>query len=377
MKWEKKLLGDVINLQRGYDLTHAERTTGDFPVISSSGITDFHSEYKETGPGVVTGRYGTLGQVYYVEGNYWPHNTTLFVENFKGNHPHFIYYLLQTLGLDNNNDAGAVPGVNRQSLHAIRVSLPPLPLQRQIAAVLGRYDALLANYQQQVATLEALAQELYREWFVRGRCPGAVAGALGELPAGWEVKTLDAVACDLRRIAKIEKLDPETFYVGLEHLTVKSISIKEHGTADDINSDKLEFEVGDILFGKIRAYLHKVCLAHFAGVCSTDAIVIKPRKAAALGFVLFTVFSEHFIEFADLISNGTKMPRSEWSVLKTYPIIVPTDAALETFDALVRPIFSKIANLQKQCDYIRATRDALLPRLLSGQLLPVSSPATA
>ena len=188
--WDKKTLGEVINLQRGYDLTHAERTNGNIPVISSSGITDYHSEYKEIGPGVVTGRYGTLGQVYYVEGNYWPHNTTLFAEDFKGNHPRFIYYLLQTLGLDNNNDAGAVPGVNRQSLHAIRVSVPPLPLQRQIAAVLGRYDALLENYQGQVASLEGLALELYREWFVRGRYPGAEVGTdvtrrIGLTPDSW------------------------------------------------------------------------------------------------------------------------------------------------------------------------------------------------
>ncbi|WP_071595247.1 restriction endonuclease subunit S [Hymenobacter aerophilus] len=213
--WEKKKLGDVINLQRGHDLTHANRSEGDYPVISSSGIVFNHAEYKAAGPGVITGRYGTLGEVYYVEGNYWPHNTTLYVEDFKGSHPRFIYYLLQTLGLDNNNDAGAVPGVNRQSLHAIQISVPPLPLQRQIAAVLGRYDALLENYQAQVAALEGLAQELYREWFVRGRCPGAEAGPNGELPAGWEVKTLDAVAYDSRRIAKIEKIDPDTLYVGL------------------------------------------------------------------------------------------------------------------------------------------------------------------
>ncbi|GAA4493274.1 hypothetical protein GCM10023172_01650 [Hymenobacter ginsengisoli] len=366
--WEKKELGQIINLQRGYDLPHSARSEGKYPVISSSGITDYHAEYKESGPGVITGRYGTIGEVYYVEGDYWPHNTTLFVEDFKGNYPRFIYYLLQTLGLENNNDAGAVPGVNRQSLHAIKTYLPPLPLQRRIATVLGRYDALLENYQQQVAALEGLAQEVYQEWFVRGRCPGAEAGPEGELPAGWRTATLDEVAYDTRRIIKIDDIAPDAAYVGLEHLSVKSISITVTGTPDDIGSDKLAFEENDILFGKIRAYLHKVCLAHFAGICSTDAIVIRPRIENALSFVLFTVFSERFIEYADLISNGTKMPRSEWSVLKTYQTILPDNRALAAFEEVVRPMLDKIANIQKQSKYLRATRAALLPRLLSGQL---------
>ncbi|WP_157541818.1 restriction endonuclease subunit S [Hymenobacter aerophilus] len=89
---------------------------------------------------------------------------------------------------------------------------------------------------------------------------------------------------------------------------------------------------------------------------------------------MFTVFSDHFIEFADMISNGTKMPRSEWSVLKKYQIIVPKDEALEAFDSLVRPMLGKIANLQAQIATLRATRDALLPRLLSGQLVPNAIP---
>ena len=252
-------------------------------------------------------------------------------------------------------------------LEELEIPMPPLPIQHRIAEVLGRYDALIENYQRQIGLLEALAQNLYREWFVRGRCPDAQAQA-GGLPVGWEAKRLGDIAADARRIVKIEEVEPTTPYVGLEHLSVKSIVIRDCGVVEDVDSDKLAFEPFDILFGKIRPYLHKVCLSHFSGVCSSDAIVIKPKLENALGFVMFTVFDEHFIEFADKISNGTKMPRAEWSVLQTYPLIIPSSDALERFDETIKPIFAKIGNLQSQITRLRQMRDKLLPRLMSGQL---------
>ena len=342
---------------------------------------DYNKHFKETKAvtkpiynDLLLGIIGSLGSPYIVkEGEVIGISSSVAIIR-PGNslNPQFLFYYLTSDWAQDYIEAiksGAAQGfISLDMLKSIPVKYPPLPLQQRIAAVLGRYDALLENYQQQVAVLEGLAQEVYREWFVRGRCPGDEAGPEGELPAGWRIATLDEVAYDTRRIVKIDDIDPDTAYVGLEHLSVKSISITATGTPDDISSDKLAFEEGDILFGKIRAYLHKVCLAHFAGVCSTDAIVIRPRIKDALSFVLFTVFSERFIEYADLISNGTKMPRSEWSVLKTYQIILPDNRALAAFEEVARPMLDKIANIQKQSNYLRATRDALLPRLLSGQL---------
>ena len=108
-----KRLGDLINFKRGYDLPEKDRIIGSYPVISSAGISGFHNEHKAEGQGVVTGRYGTLGEMYFVEGKYWPHNTALYVQNFKGNDPKYIYYLLNCLGRIHTSDKSAVPGVNR------------------------------------------------------------------------------------------------------------------------------------------------------------------------------------------------------------------------------------------------------------------------
>lgn len=212
--------------------------------------------------------------------------------------------------------------------------------------------------------MEASAQALYREWFVRGRVKNYELRIENE---GAE-KSLGEIAIETRRIVKAQNLEPSTPYVGLEHLSIKSIVIRNWSTAEDVDSDKLAFEKNEILFGKIRPYLHKVCLSHFAGICSSDAIVIKPTIENALSFLLFTVFDEKFIEFADKISNGTKMPRAEWSVLKTYKLFVPADDVLADFEKIVLPMLSKLENLQSQITLLRQMRDKLLPRLMREQI---------
>jgi type I restriction enzyme, S subunit len=119
MTWRDCLLGDVMTLQRGHDLPDSRREEGDVPVVSSSGITGRHNEIKATAPGVVTGRYGTIGEVFYLEEDYWPLNTALYVTDFKGNNPRFIAYFLRHALQNYQSDKAAVPGINRNALHAL------------------------------------------------------------------------------------------------------------------------------------------------------------------------------------------------------------------------------------------------------------------
>ncbi len=138
--WSRCNLGDAIVLQRGFDLPRQEREPGKIPIVSSSGISGVHSKAKVAAPGVVTGRYGTIGQVFYVEEDFWPLNTTLYVKDFKGNDPHFISYLLQTIDFQSCSDKSSVPGVNRNDLHRIIVDIPGLSAQQAIAHILGTLD---------------------------------------------------------------------------------------------------------------------------------------------------------------------------------------------------------------------------------------------
>ncbi|MCR1106166.1 restriction endonuclease subunit S [Escherichia coli] len=164
LKWEKVRLGDVAELQRGFDLPSTKRIEGEIPIVSSSGITGFHVEAKAKAPGVVTGRYGSIGDVFYLEQDFWPLNTSLWFKDFHGNDEKFIYFLLSNFDFKKFSDKTGVPGVNRNDLHAVNVLLPPLSEQKKIAQILSTWDKaisvtekLLANSQRQK---KALMQQL-------------------------------------------------------------------------------------------------------------------------------------------------------------------------------------------------------------------------
>lgn len=166
-EWKDCPLGEVIELKRGYDLPQKERSAGHVPLVSSSGVTDTHSQAMVKGPGVVTGRYGTLGQVFFVEQDFWPLNTTLYVRDFKGNDPRFISYFFRNLDFSAYSDKAAVPGLNRNHLHQAMVRLPiDLEEQRAIAHILGILDDKIELNRKQNETLEAMARALFKAWFV-------------------------------------------------------------------------------------------------------------------------------------------------------------------------------------------------------------------
>ena len=144
-RWERKALGDIITLKRGHDLPIQKRLSGDYPVYSSSGITGSHNTFISEDEGVITGRYGTIGQVFYSDTPYWPLNTTLYVDDFKGNHPKFVYYLLKALNWDAFSVASAVPGINRNHVHKAVVLIPDVATQKYIAEVLSLFDEKIKN----------------------------------------------------------------------------------------------------------------------------------------------------------------------------------------------------------------------------------------
>ncbi|MGO0307650.1 restriction endonuclease subunit S [Endozoicomonas acroporae] len=118
-KLDKCKIGDLVTLQRGFDITKKEQTDGPYPVVSSSGVNSYHYKPMVKGPGVVIGRKGTLGTAFYIESDYWPHDTSLWVKDFKGNDPKFIYYFLKSLPLKRLDSGSANPTLNRNIVHQI------------------------------------------------------------------------------------------------------------------------------------------------------------------------------------------------------------------------------------------------------------------
>jgi type I restriction enzyme S subunit len=277
-------------------------------------------------------------------------------------------FFQQTLHLlAGSGSTRAYLGITEQ--HRLPIILPPPDKQNKIAAVLATLDDLLANNQRRIALLESVAEEIYREWFVRMRFPGHADSPLDKgLPNGWMSLPLSSLVREVKNPVKKSDLLNHTRYVGLEHISKKSVALTMFGAPASVDSNKLAFARGDILFSKIRPYLHKVALAHFDGISSTDSLVLRATKELYREFALLTVFSETFIDLANTASKGTKMPRADWNFLKRLRVSTPSDALLGAFIEVVRPMFNEIAALIETNEILSKQAKSLLPRLVSGKL---------
>ena len=375
--WTSCRLGDVTNLKRGYDLPHTTRSPGPFPVVSSSGITDHHSEAKVRGPGVVTGRYGTLGEVFYIESDFWPLNTSLYVQDFRGNDPRFVAYLLRTLNFHQQNSAGAVPGVNRNHLHELRVNVPDLPAQRLIADVLSAYDKLIDNNQLRIRKLESMARGLYRGWFVHFRFPGhkrqpRVASSIGNIPTGWEVRRVgECVYINPR--ASLPR-DGENPFVPMSSLSNDSMLITDIETRTGNSGAK--FQNGDTLFARITPCLEngKTGFVQFLpsettiAFGSTEFIVLR-SKTLTPEYVYCLARSDELRSVAiKSMSGATGRQRVQERCFDDLRIAQPPRSILDQFSAIIAPLFQLIHELHLQIGNLRQTRDLLVPRLLSGRI---------
>jgi len=289
----------------------------------------------------------------------------------------FLYHLFNTTPVHNQMQATATGSKVRHTapkrIEDVVAPLPPLSTQRKIASILSAYDDLIENNERRIKILEEMAQRIYREWFVDFRYPGhenvpILDSELGPIPKGWSWKTLHDLAEETRISVDPASVDPDTPYVGLEHMPEHSIALFEWGAASQAASRKYEYKRGQILFGKIRPYFHKVVVPPVDGLCSTDAIVISSRADLYWGLVLAVVSSDAFVAEAVQTSQGTKMPRANWSVLKSFPVAVPDDSLLNSFNMYMKQTVGLIHALVVAGRNLRVTRDLLLPRLVSGEI---------
>jgi type I restriction enzyme S subunit len=289
----------------------------------------------------------------------------------------FLFYLLNSTSVRGQIKGSATGATVRHTspsrIYDVAVQIPAVSVQRHIAGILSAYDELIENSQRRIKILESMARALYREWFVHFRFPGhesipLIPSPLGEIPKGWEVKKLGEIAEEMRRNVPKGNLHKPQPYVGLEHIPRRSLALDAWETTTDLGSNKLEFKKGEVLFGKIRPYFHKVSVAPFDGLCSADTIVIRARRPEYHALVVACVSSDDFVAHATATSNGSKMPRANWGILEECRIAIPKGRVAAQFSALVADIIDQQQALIFQIQNLRHTRDLLLPRLLSGQI---------
>jgi type I restriction enzyme S subunit len=281
-----------------------------------------------------------------------------------------------------------VPSISRPAtnLRNTEVELPPLIEQQAIASTLGALDDKIELNRRMNETLEAMARTIFKDWFVdfgptRAKMEGRAAYFAPDIwslfpdhlddegkPEGWDFGTLGDLAQQVGESVQPGALDPETPYIGLEHMPRKSIALSEWEGAGKVTSGKLTFRKGDFLFGKLRPYFHKVGIAPLDGICSTDIVVLNARERKAAAFVLACISQDEFVAFTDRTSDGTKMPRTSWGRMERYRLCLPSGSALEAFNACVEPLLDRIISNIHEARTLAATRDLLLPKLMSGEV---------
>lgn len=174
-EWCLKTLKTIAPLQRGFDLPYSKMKDGKYPVVFSNGIGAYHSQYMVKGPGVVTGRSGTIGKIHYVDNNYWPHNTALWVTSFCGNYPKYIFYLFNTINWELYNSGSGVPTLNRNDVHDLKCAIPSFEEQKRIAEVLSDVDSMISSLEKLIAKKKAIKQGAMQELLTgKKRLPGFV-----------------------------------------------------------------------------------------------------------------------------------------------------------------------------------------------------------
>jgi type I restriction enzyme S subunit len=308
--------------------------------------------------------------------------------------PSFLYYILKYLkpnfiGIARNKQTTGLGHVTKADLEAIQVGIPDRPTQDRITHVLGKLDARITVNRRMNRTLEQMAAAIFKSWFIdfdptrakaEGRAPGLPAAIadlfpdsledsdLGPIPKGWKAGSLGDVADSPRRGVKPSDVSPTTPYIGLEHMPRRCIALDAWGHAEDVASGKSQFKEGDILFGKLRPYFHKVGIASVDGVCSTDIVVVVPKSDDWHSYVVSLVSSKAFVDYTDSHSGGTKMPRTNWKDMSRYPLALPPVPLAKAFQDHVAAFHRRIGVNVRQNRRLAGLRDTLLPKLLSGEI---------
>ncbi|WP_166430015.1 restriction endonuclease subunit S [Nesterenkonia sphaerica] len=367
-RWAVTTLGELVKLQRGHDLPKKERVSGPYPVVGSTGILDSHVHFKYRGPGVMIGRSGVIGGAQYIKSNFWPLNTTLFVRDFRGNDPRWVYYLLKTVDFTGYNSGSAQPSLNRNYVAGIELPLAPLTEQRGIAATLGALDDKIDSNRRAIELMERHALLRFQKLFDVQHDPDGI--AISDLV---HVNRRHRMAKGLRAT-----------YVGMSSLPMFSPVIDEWVSKAAGSGQK--FVNGDVLMARITPCLEngKTAIVDMLedgeiGWGSTEYVVLSPRGEITTPWIYCLLRNVEVRSWAIRRMTGSS-GRQRFSAdgFKEYRVPRPTPDALGEFNQTANPMFSRMTQFRDESRKLEALRDALLPELLSGRIrVPEAAEAVA
>ena len=371
MEWKEVRLGDILNFRRGHDLPHSAMKPGNIPVAGSNGVIGYHDTATPIKPILTIGRSGNVGKPYFYE-EAWAHNTTLYVDDFKGNDPKFLYYLCQTMPFANFGGGSAVPTLNRNHIHPLETKIPvKVEDQRRIASILSSLDRKIELNNKINADLEEMAQAIFKNWFVDFepfKDGKFVDSELGMIPEGWRVGTLGDItnnkSAKVKERNDVKVLSPVT--------TGELVLSEEYFTKQVFSSSIAKYKIvnkGDFAYNPARVNIGSLGRNEFDfdGCVSPVYVVFSVLDGYENYFDLFRKTDFFKDSVASLAIGGVRQSLS-YDDLSSIEVIIPSENAVEEFNNLYNQMKKTIKANKLENSRLSLLRDTLLPRLMSGEL---------
>lgn len=368
MEWKEVRLGDILNFRRGHDLPHSAMKPGNIPVAGSNGIIGYHDTATPIKPILTIGRSGNVGKPYFYE-EAWAHNTTLYVDDFKGNDPKFLYYLCQTMPFANFGGGSAVPTLNRNHIHPLETKIPvKVEDQRRIASILSSLDRKIELNNKINDDLEEMAQAIFKNWFVDFepfKDGKFVDSELGMIPEGWEVGTLaDIAEITMGQSPAGNSLNENRegliFYQGSSDFGFRFPSIRVFTT------EPKRLAVANSVLFSVRAPVGDINVAK-EECCIGRGVASIKSKYGHDSYLFYAMKSLHKL-FDSFDGEGTVFGSINKKTLSAIQILLPSDGIVEQFNNIASSFDDRIRSLSDENSRLSLLRDTLLPRLMSGEL---------
>jgi len=371
--WRKVKLGEWIELKYGFGLPEEKRIKGDIPVYGSSGIVGFHNEPAVYTKGIIIGRKGNVGAVYFSDKPFYPIDTVYFIDSLKKDgYLKFFYYLLKIIDFKKVDINVGVPGLNRETAHSLEFIIPEDPNeQKRIADILSAFDDKIEVNNKIIKTLETMAQEIFKEWFNKNSKVKSQKSKFED----WEIGYLgDGIYSEIIKPG-VKKFEGEKIYLATADVDRNEI-INEKTKVKYNNRPiraNMEPVLNSIWFAKmINTY--KV-LFFFEGnkediekyIISTGFMGIRALKKMHYYLYLF-INSKKFHQIKDTLVQGAVQEAITNSNVKQINFLIPPENLLDEFNKKVEPILLRVYKLKKENQTLSAIHDLLLPKLMKGEI---------
>lgn len=375
IEWRDCILGDLVTFQRGHDLPKSKMNGGKYPVVGSNGIIGHHDKYTTEAPSITVGRSGNVGKPFIYYGKSWSHNTSLYIKDFKGNDPIFIYYFLQTLDLENYAGGSAVPTLNRNHVHSLNVSVPrKVNVQKKIGETLKLIDDKINTNEKINENLEQQALMLFRHYFMDFEPYGCSA------PSSWSKVSLDDVCTRITDGSHYSPSNvPDAPYPmysvkNMETYGFDSTSCK-HITAEDFHKMQKNDcvpRLNDILVAKDGSYLKEIfiCSEEKDEAILSSIAIFRPNTEVIIPEILLYLLKQPAVrkDVGDNYVSGSALPRIVLKDFKKYTFLLPPMTEQLKIGAVLHTIRMKTKANIDEIQNLSTLRDTLLPQLMSGEL---------